>query len=96
MSGQYHLDPVYFDLPIEECIEYDKKFPPKELFKPASIELLLPLLEPDARVAITGLNCATLNFLSTKSEREIRLLEGIDDKAVETIRRVMKENGVKN
>ena len=93
INGEYHIDPVYHDLKPEDIAEYDKKFPPKELFTPTSINVLLPKLEPPAKKAITDLNFPTLNMLTTKSEREIRRLEGIDENAIETICLVMRENG---
>ena len=93
IQGYYYIDPAYFDLKPEDIAQYDKKFPPKELYTPTSIDVLLSRLEPDAKKAISDLNFHTLNVFTTKSEREIRSLDGIDEKAIETIRKVMKEYG---
>ena len=95
VSGRVYLDEVYENLTQEEALEFDKKFPLRDFFVPTSIDVLLEQLEPKAREAIELLEIDNLNLLSTKSEREIRQLEGIDDMAVEFIRDVMKENGVK-
>ena len=93
VSGKYHIDPVYFGLTPEDAAEYDKKFPPKPLHIPESINLVLNQLKPDAQKAIKELKLATLHALTTKSEREIRSLDGIDDEAVETIKSVMHKHG---
>jgi hypothetical protein len=84
---------VYYGLTLEDCIEYDKKFPPKELFAPASIDVVLEKLQPDAREAIEKLGFQTVNRLYTKSKRELKALEGVDDKAIEIISEIMKEYG---
>jgi len=93
IHGEYHIDPVYFDLKPEDVREYDKKFPPKELYIPVSIDVVLSRLSPKAQKSISELGLATLHALTTKSEREIRSLEGVDDKTVETIKAVMREHG---
>ena len=95
VSGRVYLDKVYESLTQKEALEFDKKFPPREFFTPTSINILLKEVEPKAREAIELLEIDNLNLLSTKSEREIRQLEGIDDKAVDVIRQVMKEHGIK-
>ena len=93
ISGKYSIDPVYFDLKLEDAIEYDKKFPPKPLHTPEPIDLVLNHLKPDAQKAIREQNLATLHALTTKSEREIRSLDGIDDEAIKTIKSVMQKHG---
>ena len=93
IHGEYHIDSAYHDLKPEDIAEYDKKFSPKELHIPESIDLLLPHLEPKARKAIETLDFPTLNVLTTKSEREIRSLDDIDDKAIDTIRAILREHG---
>ena len=93
ISGRYYLDSVYEQLTQEEALEFDKKFPPKEAYKPIPIEILLNRLEPDARKEIEGLKINSLQAVTTKSERSLRALPGICDAAIETIRDVMKEHG---
>jgi len=95
VSGKVYLDEVYENLTQEEALEFDKKFPPREFFTPAPIDVLLEQLEPKAREAIERLKIDNLNLFSTKSEREIRQLNGIDDEAVKTIANLMKSYGVK-
>ena len=36
IKGKYYIDPVYEDLPQEEVLEFDKRFPPKELYVPTA------------------------------------------------------------
>lgn len=93
VHGRYFIDPVYEGLTQEDALEFDKRFSQKELYVPASIDVLLNRLEPDARNAVEGLDCATLDFLRCKSQREISALPGIDCKAIEIIRAVMREYG---
>ena len=93
ISGTYYIDSVYFSLAYEDALEYDKKFPPKELHVPVSIDAVLNQLSPVSQSSIRGLNLKTLHALTTKSERELRILNGIDDIAIETIRKVLKDNG---
>ena len=95
ISGKYYIDPIYDALTMEDAQEFDKKFPPKPYHVPVLIDVLLARLQPAARQAIEETGCKTLNRLSTKSEREMRAIEGIDHAAIETIRTVMGENSVK-
>ena len=95
IKGRFYLDDVYESLTQEEVLEFDQKFPPREFYVSVSIEVLLKELEPQAREAIEQLGIDNLNLLSTKSEKEIRQLEGIDELAVETIRKIMREHDVK-
>jgi len=92
ISGRYFIDPVYFDLTEEETIEFDKKFPLKEPHTFTPIEVLTDRLEPEAAKAIKNLGFKSLDILKSKSQRELSSLPGIDDKAIETIKAVMKEN----
>ena len=93
INGTYYIDSVYYSLTPEDALEYDKKFPPKALHVPVSIDAVINRLKPDAQVSIRKLNLATLHALTTKSERELRTLNGIDDMAIKTIRMVMQDNG---
>lgn len=95
IKGKYYIDPVYDTLTPEDANEFDKKFPPKAFYTPPSIDILLDRLELTARESIKSLGCKTLTMLSTKSEREMSAITGIDTAALETIRQVMKENFVK-
>jgi len=94
IHGRYYIDPVYFTLTQEDALEFDKRFPPKERHVPINIDVLLNRLEPEARKAIEGLGLQTLAEL-TKSEQEILSLPGIDANAVETIRAVKLEHGLR-
>lgn len=93
IHGRLILDPVYEGLTQEDVLEFDKRFPPKTPFTPTPIDVLLNRLAPDARKAIEGLHLPSLEIVTTKSQREISALPGIDGEAVETIRTVMREHG---
>ena len=95
ISGKYYLDPVYDNLTQEEALEFDKRFPPKEAFKPTPIDVILNRLGPDARAAIEKLDRKTLEYFQATSERSIRALPGISDSDIEIIYTVMKEYGYK-
>ena len=95
ISGKFILDTVYEGLTQEDALEFDKRFPPKELHIPCSTDILLERLEADAQNAIIKLDCQTLALLSTKSEKELSLLPGIDAATIKTIIEVMEEQGIK-
>ena len=95
ISGQYFICDEYFDLSQEQVLEFDKKFPPKEKHTPIPIGVLLDRLTVDARAAIQSLGCDSLNMMTSKSEREVSALEGIDNTAIAAIRSVMNENGLR-
>lgn len=78
-----------------EALEFDKKFPPKERHTTLPISLLLNCLKPKAAAAIQELKLPSLNFLHSKSEREISLLSGVDETAIETIRALTRENRIR-
>ena len=92
ISGKYFIDPVYFDLTEEETLEFDKKFPAKKLHTFTPISVLTDRLEPAAAKAIKNLGNKSLDILKSKSQKELSSLPGIDDKAIMTIKEVMKEN----
>jgi len=92
ISGKYYIDPVYEQLTKEEAFEFDKRFPPKKPHKPTSIDFLLKRLEPDAAKAIQDKGFKTIDVLKSLSEREISAIPGMDNKAIETVRTVMKEH----
>ncbi len=93
IHGRYFIDAVYDELNEEDVLEFEKGFPPKDKFAPVSMDILLCRLESDARKAIEGLGCLSLDEMKSKSEREISALSGVDRKSVDTIREVMLEHG---
>ena len=95
IKGKYYTDPVYESLTQEELLEFDKKFPPKADNIPVLISVLLNRLEPEAKKAIEALGNSVLAGITHSSERDISKLEGIDAKALETIRTTMNEHGFK-
>jgi predicted N-acetyltransferase YhbS len=93
IRGRYFIDPVYEQLSQEEALAFDTKFPPKTPHSPVPLKTLLERLEPGAAKAIQGLGIPNLDILKSRSERDISSLEGMDEKAVETVRAVMREHG---
>ena len=94
ISGRYYIDPAYDNLPEEDALNYNKKFPPKEVHKPVPISVLLERLSPPAQKALEDMKDKSLMIMTTKSEREISTREGIDAQALETIRSVTQEHGL--
>jgi predicted N-acetyltransferase YhbS len=94
ISGRFFTDGAFDNLSEEDALEFDKKFTPKDKYTPDSISILLDLLQPQARKAIEGLDCPSLQMMVTKSEREISDLIGIDEKALETIRSVLHDHNI--
>ena len=95
LTGRYYIDPVYEHLTEPDAIEFDKRFPPKEPFTPAPMNILLDRLGEEAGKAVEGTGCLSLQMMTTKSEREISELPGITADDIKTIRTVLRENGVK-
>ena len=94
ISGRFFLPDVYESLTQEDVLKFDKRFPKKELHKPVSIDVLLKRLEPTACEAVKKLNFNCLAEMQTKSTREMSNLDGIDDNALATIRKVMIEHSM--
>ena len=92
IHGKYHIDSIYMQLTEEETLEYDKRFPPKEFHTHTPIDVLLNRLEPDAAKGIREKGFKSIDILKSISEREIAAFQGMDAKAIETVREVMKEH----
>ena len=95
IHGRYYIDPVYEQLTEEDTHIFDKRFPFKEPFDPTPFSVLLERLDTDAREALGSINCKSLEMMTSKSEREISSLHGIDAKALDTIRAVLHEYNIK-
>ena len=95
IQGRYCIDPVYEQLTEEDTLDFDEQFPFKEAFTPAPISILLDQLEPEPRKALAESGCQSLEMMTSKSEREIASLTGMNAKAVETIRTVLRKHGVR-
>jgi len=70
---------------------FNRRFPPPDASWVKPIDVLLDQLEPPARQAIAGLRLKALYQMCRQSERHVTGLPGIDEAALETIRRVMRE-----
>lgn len=93
ISGKYYIDPVYDQLTEEDALAFDNQFPQKEPFTPTPINILLDCLEPEARAALADI--PSLEMMTSRSERSISALPGIDGQAIEIIRRVLHEHGIR-
>ena len=92
-GGKLQENPVFFNLPEDKAIVFDKSFPPKELRPRIPIEVLLERLDLPAREAILSLNLIYLGKLRNYSERSIAALPGIDERALDILRSTMREHG---
>jgi len=95
IRGRYYIDPIYEQLTQEDALDFDKDFPFKEPFVPTPINLLLDCLKPEAKKALESIDCPTLEMMTSKSEREVSMLVGIDENAIETIRSVLRAHGIR-
>jgi len=91
IKGKYHIDPVYMQLTDEETQKFDKRFPPKEPHKLTPIDVLINRLEPEAAEGLKAQGIKNLDFLKALSEREVAAFPGMNEKAIETVREIMKE-----
>ena len=80
-------------LPKWQVRRFSRNFPPLDLSWVKPIEYLLDQLEPPAREAIASLKLKRLYQMCRQSERGIAARPGIDDDALGTIRKVMRECG---
>ena len=78
-------------LPQRQVRQFNKRFPPVDLSWVKPIDYLLSQLDPPAREAVAGLQCNTLYQMCRTSEASVAELPGVDEAAIETIRRVMRE-----
>lgn len=77
----------------DEAEAFDQDFSPKAPRPVVPIEVLLERLEPVAREAIKNLNLPCLGELRGRNNAKSLHYLAIDDKAINTIRTVMKEYG---
>lgn len=94
VSGEVHLPPVYESVDDDAALEFDRRFPPRAAHVPTPIDGLLDRLSPAAAAAVAGSGIRSVQMITTRSEREIAALDGIDAEALETIRAVASEHGV--
>jgi len=93
ISGRYFYDPVYDNLPQEEVLEFEKKFPPKEMHTAVPLSVLLDKLNPEEQRALNPAENHSLAVMQTKSVDFLLAQEGVTQGTIEVIRAVMKENG---
>jgi len=75
-----------------ELRRFNRRFPPPDASWIKPIYVLLNQLEPPARKAIEALKLKTLYQMCRQSEAGVAALPGIDEAALDTIRRVMRDN----
>jgi hypothetical protein len=91
IRGKYFIDDVYMQMTQEEAMEFDKRFPPKKAHALTPIDVLLTRLEPDAAKGLKEKGFKNLDVLKSQSEREIASIPGMDDRAIEEVRNIMRE-----
>lgn len=91
--GKYYEASAFYDITEEEKEKFNEKFPPKEKAVMISAEELISKLSPDAEEALIKNNIKNLCDIRRFSQREVSLWEGIDDDAIETIKKHMAEKG---
>jgi hypothetical protein len=74
-----------------EALEFDKRFPPKKAHVTTPIAVLLNRLEPEAAKGLKEKGFKNLDVLKSQSEREVSLIPGMDDEAIEVVRNTMRE-----
>ena len=95
IRGKYIIDDAYMGLTQSDALEFDKKFPQKEPYKKRPISILLEQLSAGPREAMEKTNIKSLEMMTEKSAREVQMLPGMDKQSLDTIRRVLREYGVK-
>ncbi|QAY70218.1 GNAT family N-acetyltransferase [Xylanimonas protaetiae] len=94
VSGEVHVPAVYESLDDAAALEFDRQFPPREPHVPTSVAALTDRLAPGAAAAITASGIQSVEMLTSRSEREVAALDGVDAAALETVRAVAREHGV--
>ncbi|MGI5878485.1 MAG: GNAT family N-acetyltransferase [Christensenellales bacterium] len=93
IGGRYYEDSVFHTMAADEVAEFDRDFPQMTPRPIVPVDALLSRLDSAAADAIRSLNLPCLGALRSRSQAEISSLPGIDDKAIQTIRTVMREHG---
>jgi len=93
VQGRFREDPAFSAMTAEETAAFDKQFPPKAPREKTPIGALLTRLEPAARAAVESLGLEYVGEIHRLSEREVSRLPGVDGRALDVIRAVLKENG---
>ena len=93
ISGRYYEDLVFHTMTADEVAEFDRDFQQMVPRSVVPVDALLSRLDSAAADAIRSLNLPCLGELRGRSQAEISSLPGIDDKAIKTIRTVMREHG---
>ena len=93
IQGTFHIHPAYDNLAPEDIAAFEANFPPKALHQPVPIEVLLDQLSPTAQEALADTKGKSLAYMQTKSHRAVSSLPGIDQNALDTIRKVMAAHG---
>jgi len=95
LEGIFHGRHVAMDVktPKWQVRLFGRRFPPPDMSWVKPADYLLERLEPPARAAIKKSlpNLRTLYQMCRTSEAVVKALPGVDEAAIETIRRVMRE-----
>ncbi len=92
ISGKFYEDPV-FNCCEEDARAYNTNFPAKEPAKMIPIDVLLDKLPDRAQKAFTERKITTLAWLNRYSGREMLTWEGVDEKTINIVNKVLIDNG---
>ena len=93
-GSRFFDNDVFLNIDDEKAaMEFDKQFPPKKRYEPVPISVILNRLAPAAKAALEELKVESIDRLSSKSEDFMLSLPGMDSKAVDIIKAVMKDYG---
>jgi len=92
-GGSFVEDPV-FHMKKRDGRAFDRDFPPKTRGKPVKIKIFREKLSSSAYKAMKTLKKKYLCQLMGFSEDELAALPGMDEKAIETIRAVLREHNI--
>ena len=93
ITGRLYFDAVYEDLPEDEVMAFDARFPSKKPRSKVPIDLLLERLKGEAKESVKGLKLTYLGDFHRIAVEQVANLRGIDAEALATIRSTLQEHG---
>ena len=94
VAGEVHLPAVYESLTDDDSRAFDAGFPGREPHTPIPLDTFAARLSPSGAAALADSGIASIEMLTTRSEREIRGLDGVGDADVEILLEAASEHGV--
>ncbi|MDR2832913.1 MAG: N-acetyltransferase [Streptococcaceae bacterium] len=94
IKGKLTIDPVFYSINEADVLEFDKQFRVKKRYIKKRISLLDGKISEGAKEAITELVFKFLDEMPFKSERELLELEGMTQKDIKIIKKIVREYGI--